>query len=373
MNVGSVLGEYMEETSLTEHDRLDAFPYFTNGTAWETLESSGWDDWIAGFWPGVNWMAHEQDHRNTDEAIELTRQVQPLSQRSFNTGFRYQYSWVPAYEATGNPEFKQTALDAARRVSECFRPKISLFCNPNGQDGILRAANDAMMNIPLLLWAARHSPHGEHYRITLERYLERASKLFVKDNGAVRHRIVFDAETYAVRAVQSPQGLPGGCWARGLAWTVNGLVLGGLYLEREDFLETAERIVGFHERNTYSIVPPFDYSISCLKQPALTDTSAGAILASAMLTYGVVGDNNDMLERGEKMLKKLLHDHRRERGEVGLLGGGCFHYPDEEGINEALIWGDFYTLEALYVRESEELPLHLRWLSSERTLRAQAS
>ncbi len=373
MNFEDLVTSYLDETRSTRYGSVKAFPYFTRGEEWTPLEQSGWDDWISGFWPGIHWMAHNHGPTDIDDAIALTREIQPLYEQNINTGFRYQYSWVPAHEATGNPEYKKKALNAARRLNECFRPGLTLFCSQNDSPNTIPAANDAFMNIPLLMWAAETSRGGSRFRTTVQRFLERAQKLFVKENGAVRHRIVFDSSSLTPRAVQSPQGIPGGCWSRGLAWTVSGLTLGGLYLDRSDFLETARRIVDFHERNTYSKIPPFDYSISSLKQPSLTDTSAGAILASSLLIHGTLRDKPDLKKKGEMILKALLNDYRRSPDCAGLIDGGCFHYPENEGINEALIWGDFFTLEALHVSEFGELPHHLKWLDRQKTVRARAS
>lgn len=373
MDFESVVTPYLDGTGSSRYSTVQAFPYFTRGEEWTPLEQSDWDDWISGFWPGIHWMAQQHGPMDLEDALELTREVQPIYEQNINTGFRYQYSWVPAYEATGNPKYKQKALDAARRLNECFRPGLSLYCSRNDSPNTIRAANDAFMNIPLLLWASEASPNGSRYRTTIQKFLERATKLFVKDNGAVRHCIVFDREQQTPRAVQSPQGIPGGCWSRGLAWTVSGLTLGGLYLDRSDFLEKARRIVNFHERNTYSKIPPFDYSVSCLKQPSLTDTSAGAILASSLLVHGTLRDEPELKDKGQTILKTLLKDYRRSADRAGLIDGGCFHYPEEEGINEALIWGDFFTLEALYLNEYEQLPLHLKWLDQRAAVRAKAS
>jgi unsaturated chondroitin disaccharide hydrolase len=281
MDFQDVIARYLDGTGSSRYGRVETFPYFTRGEEWTPLKQSDRDDWISGFWPGIHWMAQKNGSRKIEDALELTHEVQPIHERNINTGFRYQYSWVPAYEATGNPKYKQKALEAARRLNDCFRPGLSLFCSRKDSSNTLRATNDALMNIPLLMWASEASPNGSKYRTTVQKFLERAQKLFVKENGAVRHRIVFDSSTLTPRAVQSPQGIPGGCWSRGLAWTVNGLTLGGLYLNRPDFLDTAQRIFGFHERNTYSKIPPFDYSVSSLKQPSLTDTSAEASMAPA--------------------------------------------------------------------------------------------
>lgn len=373
MTTEEILSQYLQNSPRDDHSTLESFPYFTDGENWTTLRNSGWDDWVAGFWCGIHWLAEETDVVSTENAIQLTREIQLLDNKSINTGFRYQYSWIPAYEITGNPQFKQKALQAAQRLTKCYVEDLSLLCNYRSDSQSIHAVNDALMNTPLLYWAVNNSPRGQHYRSLLRNYLSRASEIFIKNSGAVRHRVVYDSESLQLLTVKSPQGVPGGCWSRGLAWTFNGLILGGLFFEDDDLIGTAMKVFDYHQKNTQSIIPAFDYSISAMNQPRLTDTSAAAILASGLLTLGIVNDNDKARTEGEKIIGRLLHSYRRPPDESGVIGGGCFHYPEEDGVNEALIWGDFYTMEAIFMKEYDELPIHLNWLRSSNNIKAQAS
>jgi unsaturated chondroitin disaccharide hydrolase len=372
MTMDSLLSNYLPEQTSPINQSTRNFPTYTHGSQWKSLGSTGWDDWIAGFWSGIHWIAEDLGVVETADAIDLTKKITPAYQRNFNIGFRYQYSWIPAYEATGTSEYKRKAINAAQRMSQCFFPKLDLFCHSYRQNKLI-ASNHALMNIPLLLWASKHSPNRTKYLKLMKRFLEKSLKLFVKSDGSTRNRIIFDPQNYSIKTVNTLHGVTGGCWSRGLAWTVNGLVMGGIFFENDRFLDTARKMVRYHKDNSFSAIPPFDYALSTLKRPDLTDTSAASILASSMLLLGTINDDREAYDYGETILDRLFRSHWRDDTDDGLIGGGCFAYPKEEGVNEATVWGDFYTLEALYLKENKSLPPYLSWLTAGQSIRAQAS
>lgn len=378
MTLKHCLSQYLDADTTATHSTRKTFPFFTSGDRWETLTSSGWDDWVAGFWPGIHWIAADAGSFSKDRALEVTRQIEPIYERNINVGFRYQYSWVPAYEATGKSKYKRKALKAAERLSRCYYPDLELIGNPDTGVGrrdnnTIKVANDALMNLPLLLWAINCAPESGEYRSYLEKYLTKATQLFVKPNGAVRHRIHYNREDCSIDRVDSPQGIAGGCWSRGLAWTVYGLTLSGIFLNNDRFIDTAKAAMNYHQENSYNLIPAFDYSISTLNKPSLTDTSAAAILASAMLTLGKLRNNAKADKLGRRITKRLFDRYRRNDDQDGLIDGGCFHYHEGDGVNEATIWGDFYALEARYIMEHNELPTHLNWIQATPYSRAKAS
>lgn len=373
MTLTECLSSYLDSNSSKAKNTVKTFPYFTAGDRWLTLSDTEWDDWTAGFWTGIHWMGTELGVIGQSRALDLTRRVKPIHEQNINVGFRYEYSWVPAFEVTGNPNFKRRALKGAERLSRCYFPELSLVGSELDDGATVLVANDALMNVPLLLWAINYTPESGEYRKYLKNFLAKASRLFVKPNGAVRHCIHYDPESRSIKRVRSPQGVPGGCWSRGLAWTVYGLTLGGIFLNNEKFIETAKRAMDYHCEHSYNLIPPFDYSVSTINRPELTDTSAAAILASAMLTLGKVRKNHQAERLGERITRRLFNKFRRSSDQDGLIDGGCFHYPEGDGVNEATVWGDFYALEARYMMEENGLPPHLNWLTAKPLKRAKAS
>ncbi|MFB6345051.1 MAG: hypothetical protein ABEK50_04665 [bacterium] len=371
MSIDELLPRHLQPDQ-SNNGKPPAFPFITDGDEWKTISSSDRPDWASGFWTGTHWIASDSGLIDEEKALELTREIDLEFERNYNTGFRFQYSWVPAFETTGKSRYKLKALQGAERLSRCYFPDLSIVGNMTDDQTIV-AANNALMNLPLLLWADNQTPDSTEYRRYLDEFLTKATELFVKPSGAVRHRIHYDRETQSIQAVDTDHGLAGGCWSRGLAWTVYGLVLGGIYLDDDHYLTTAKVAMDYHIENSYNLIPAFDYSISTLKKPELTDTSAAAILACAMLTLGKYEKNEQAEELGQQITKTLFEKYRRGPDRDGLIDGGCFHYPEEEGINEATVWGDFYALEARYLMENGELPSYLSWIKRSPAVRAKAS
>jgi len=345
-------------------ESIEEFPYYTNDSRWETIRSSGWDDWVAGFLPGINWLGASVDNRLTDRARAHTTQISDRHTHNFNIGFRNQYSWLSGYEVTGDREYKQRTKNAVDRLLDCFHPAVNLIGHRT-HDELHVSATDAMMNLPLLMWSYHHGYKPVRCRWVVEQTLATAQKQFVRKDGGVHHLLKFDGRTGRLTSIESRQGELGGCWSRGLAWMTTGLVLGGICFNRSDFLLRAQDLMLYHWRHTNNLVPPYDYQANTNDQsePPL-DTSAGAILASGMILLGKHEDDYRLKQAGQSIVNYMLFEHRRPEPSAGLIGGSSFHVPENTGVNEATIWGDFYTLESLYLMEEDHLPPHLNWLNA---------
>jgi hypothetical protein len=361
-----MLSEIFDENGfLSRGDResIGQFPYYTAGGNWETLSSTDWDDWVAGFWPGLWWMGTGVDNRYETRARALTSEVELTLTDNFNVGFRQQYSWVAEYEATGTSRSETRARKAVDHLLDCYHPPTELIVH-RGNGTVTVSATDAMMNLPLLMWGYRRNHRPVRCRWVIERTIDRARDLFIRERGGVHHLIEFDRRTGRPLSIQSPQGYPNGCWSRGLSWMVAGLTLGGLCLNRSDWLRDAKGLIAYHWNESDGPIPPYDYDARASESPVPTDTSAGAILASAMLLIGMGNSEASFTRPGETIVDELLNDFLRETGSDGLIGGGSFHVPARAGVNEATVWGDFYTIESLYLKEKQTLPPHLNWLSA---------
>lgn len=355
------VGRYLSAEPIDRVNGVGSYPYFTRNGRWVRLKDSGRDDWVTGFWPGILWLGAEADPTLDPVALEKTRRIRPRLHGNFNIGFRYLNSWVPAYQRTPSDERLQPPLKAAQRLLSCYHPPARVLCHVSGGSELI-TANDAMMNLPLLMWAHRAVDGAAPYRSVCERMLNRAQKWFLREDGGVHHLLRLDTRSGRVRGVDSPQGVEGGCWARGLAWMSTGLVLGGIALLREDCLQNARRLAEYHFQRTDGSIPPYDYSLSTRTHPEWIDTSAAVILAAGQLILGLLREDKTAWKRGNRLLDGVLTRHARGEDQPGLIGGGCFHAPAGEGVNEATIWGDYYALLSLYIRDKKTLPPHLEWL-----------
>ncbi|GEM_PF-5599926 len=355
---------YLQNETRNLPESVEQFPYYTSNGHWETLASAGADDWVSGFYPAIFWLGSLVNHEYSQTAKNLTRLVTKKHQGNFNTGFRYQYSHLINYELTGDSNSYKKCLKAARRLMDCHHRQSGLICHFRKNRPLL-TATDLYMNLPLLYWAADNDPLplSVSYRQCIKNNLNRASAVFLREDGSVRHVLYIKPATGEIIAEKSPQGIEKGCWSRGLAWLYRGLIAGSIYFNESDYRETARGLVSYHCQNSEKTIPAYDYAVGQNPAEEKLDTTAAAILAGGLLIDGIVFEAKDSFELGQQTVLDLFGFYRRSEDAAGLISGGCYHYPKNKGINAATIWGDYYALEALYILTTGELPPYCSWLT----------
>jgi unsaturated chondroitin disaccharide hydrolase len=89
-------------------------------------------------------------------------------------------------------------------------------------------------------------------------------------------------------------------------------------------------------------VPPWDYDAP-LESRRQVDTSAAAIAASGLLQLGYTNYARTILDA-------LCRDH--VGGTEGILNHGVYHIHKGLGVNESVMWGDYFFVEALALAEA---------------------
>jgi unsaturated chondroitin disaccharide hydrolase len=146
------------------------------------------------------------------------------------------------------------------------------------------------------------------------------------------------------------------CWSRGLAWSLYGFTRSYLQTGRTEYLETAMLNAGYYIENTPPDgVTPWDYDApeSGPLSRSQVDTSACVIAASGLLDLaGVAPDGvrarayrdfamTSLRTLSEKYLGGLTP------GFEGILNGGVYHIHKNLGVHEAVMFGEYFFVEAL--------------------------
>jgi unsaturated chondroitin disaccharide hydrolase len=108
-------------------------------------------------------------------------------------------------------------------------------------------------------------------------------------------------------------------------------------------------------------VPPWDYDALTDSQ-ALRDTSAAAVAASGLLQLALLvpdrvkGRFYDAVAR--RILSTLCRQYLAESDPQweGVLRGGVYHLSKQLGVNESVMWGEYFFLEALDQALRESAP-----------------
>lgn len=324
------------------------------------------DQWTAGFWPGQIWLSHEATGDPAFRAAGLV-QVQSFLHRiehrietdHHDMGFLYSPSCVAAWKLTGNAEARRAALLAADQLAERFRPngRFLQAWGRKDQPGEHRFIIDGLLNLPLLHWATAETGEGR-YRAIAQAHARTALAHAIRPDASTWHTFYMHPETGAPSHGATKQGYrDDSAWARGQAWGICGMAL----VQRDDpdpaHLAAFERMLGFYLRHLPPDLVPY-WDLTFTEGPEPRDTSAAAIVACGLLQMADLAGGERAArwrDLARRMVGSLFRDHavRDPALSNGLLLHGTYSRKSPfntcrgEGVDECLVWGDYFYLEAL--------------------------
>lgn len=344
-------------------------PIFTRKGVW-TRPDFMWTDWCPGFYAGMMWLAfeHTGEIRWRNAAEEYTRALEgrKFDRDVHDLGFVFMSTadkWLRLLpDGHAEKQWLKDLLITAGTV-QSFRWKDT------GSDHYIYSFNgpqslfiDIMMNIRLLFRAHELGGGEELYAKavthakTTEKYLIQKNGSRLMDNdGLVVHEAIFNPVRGEFRNLSTQQGYsPFTCWARGLAWAIYGFTDTFLFTQDKFFLEVAERCAGYYlEKTPDSGVPYWDYGAPNIPDEPL-DSSAAAIAAGGFLKLAKVEGTRRGADSYRSAALTILSTVSGESflgaGDPlyeGILRHGVYHKPMNWGVDESVMWGDYFFMEAL--------------------------
>ena len=348
------------------------FPYVTaESGAWRTMpasRSAGYDgdawshgNWFCGFWVGLLLASHL--HTGEDRFLALARERMRLiaprceDPNTHDIGFIFCSSAIPAHHITGDDRFAEIALRAADRL------RARLVTTPRGayvsswgplddERGRRSSAIDTMANLPLLYWAADRADDGS-YRLAGEAHARMTRDAFIRPDFSTYHAVEYDTSGERARGYTFQGYADESCWSRGQGWAIYGYAATAAATGNRDYLAVAEAL-GRHylERLGDHPVPFWDFDDPAIPHAA-RDSSTAAIVAAGFLTMARIHPDHTDGERwgrhGLAMLECLCGDYlARDDAHRGLLKHGCYSMPHKDGVDNAVMFGDYFFVEALF-------------------------
>jgi unsaturated chondroitin disaccharide hydrolase len=212
---------------------------------------------------------------------------------------------------------------------------------------------DIMMNVGIIFYAAQQTGDAELLRRATQHSLT-TRRCLVRGDGSTAHEGIFDTATGEFLRQSTHQGWrDDSSWARGLCWALYGF--GAVYSFTRDprFLQTAEACAAYYIEHTPAHgVPPNDWAEP---NPALPyESSAAAIAASGLLNLAkLTGDATRARFYRDYALQILDTLTEPEflavetPGWEGILRHGMYHQRKGLGVDESVMWGEYFFLEAL--------------------------
>jgi unsaturated chondroitin disaccharide hydrolase len=334
----------------------DFFPLYTDKGRWKHAGES-WTDWCGGFHAGMMWLFAKQsaDPWWLGRAEHYSKLLEPRQhdRQVHDLGFIFLNSYLPWYRLSGDPRLEHVLITAGRTLALRFNPFGRYLCSFVAPESLFI---DIMMNVPLIFYAARATGDDALFDLAVA-HCRTTERFLVRADGSTAHEGMFDPETGAFLRHTTHQGLRGdSTWARGLAWSLYGFGSVYAFTNNPADLEIAQRNADcFLERSRETPVPPWDFDVPP-GPDRITDSSAAAIAASGILSLADLTESSDS-HRADRyrnaalgILDSLTTDCYlawTTPGWEGIVKHAVYHYHKRLGVDESVVWGDFFFLEAI--------------------------
>lgn len=348
------------------------FPFVTAPDGrWRTMPASvsagyageNWShgNWFCGFWVGLLLAAHL--HRGEDRFLEIARERMRLVEQraddpnTHDIGFIFNASAVPAYHVTGEERFADIALAAAARLrSRLVRTRRGAYISSWGPlhdpRGRKSSAIDTMANLALLYWAAEQTG-DESFLVAGEQHALMTRDAFIRDDFSTYHAVEYALGSgERVRGYTFQGYADESCWARGQGWAILGFTDTAQATGELAYLRLADNLADhFIRRLDGDPVAPNDFD-----EPAgperTRDTAASAVVANALLKMAEIEPDAARAQERRSQAIWLLEGLcgeplARDASHRGLLKHGCYSKPHDIGADAAVLFGDFYFVDAL--------------------------
>jgi unsaturated chondroitin disaccharide hydrolase len=344
----------------------DFFPLYTEGGKWRHGKEA-WTNWCQGFLGGQMWIFADQTGsprwRSLAERYSMLLKGREFDREVHDLGFTFWPTWRRWFERTGEQDLDGVVVQAGRTMALRFHERAGLLRSFLASDSTFI---DIMMNVGIIFYAAERSGEAELRRIADAHALNTRRHL-VRGDGSTAHEGIFDLATGEFLRQSTQQGWRSdSSWARGQAWALYGFGTCHAFTGDQRYLDTAMRCADFYvDRTGPDGVPPNDWEEPMPGVPF--ESSAAAIAASGLLQLAALVPDPTRAQRyrdyGYGILRTLcrapfLSD---EGGWEGILKHGSYHQAKGLGVDESVMWGDYFFVEAL------DKCLGGPWLSYERT------
>ncbi|HEY3331687.1 MAG TPA: glycoside hydrolase family 88 protein [Capsulimonadaceae bacterium] len=345
-------------TSLLGKYPSDYYPMYTVGGKFG-LDKKRWTHWCDGFYPGMMFLFAEStgDQKWLDTAVAYST---PLEERQYDRavhdlGFLF-FSTYRHWLRLGGPSerIEPVLIQAGKTMAMRFMEKgqyLRSFVEPAS------LFIDIMMNVGTIFHAAQETGDA-HLLDIAHKHCLTTRRCLVRGDGSTSHEAMFDLATGECLRQSTHQGYRGdSCWSRGLAWSLYGFTRSFRQTGRAEYLETAMLNADYYLENTPDDgITPWDYDApeGGPLAKSQVDTSAAAISASGLLDLAdVVPDVTRARAYRDFALTSLLSLSRQYLGDKtpgfeGILNGGVYHIHKDLGVHEAVLFGEYFFVEALH-------------------------
>ena len=332
----------------------DFYPMYTDKGRWKH-NGEAWTNWCEGFLPGMLWILHQltgrRYWRDKAEHYSLLLEHRKSDRKVHDLGFTFTSSYGRWYHLTHRPDLREVLIEAGETLALRFQQKGKYLCSFVAPESLFV---DIMMNVGIIFWAAEKTGNAALHDLAAT-HCETTQKYLVHEDGSTVHEGLFNPDTGAFLKESTHQGYrPDSCWSRGLCWALYGFGTAYQFTRNRSFLKTAERCADYYLQHVPSNrVPYWDFQVP--EGPArIWDSSAGAIAASGLwnLSALTLSSTKAQLycESAFQIINTLASGDFLAQGkgdQQGVLLHGVYHFHKKLGVDESVMWGEYFFMEAL--------------------------
>jgi unsaturated chondroitin disaccharide hydrolase len=331
----------------------DYFPLFTRDGKWKH-ESESWTNWCEGFLGGMLWILARRTGDKwwweQAEHYSLMIEHRKSDRNVHDLGFLFLPTWKAWYDLTADPARNHVLIEAGRTLALRFQRAGQYLRSFVAPDSLFI---DIMMNVEIIFYAAAQTANEDLRRIATQHCLT-TRRYLVRGDGSTSHEGLFDLQTGEFLRQTTHQGWRNdSSWARGLTWALYGFTTAYQYTQDNRFLDTARHCADFYIARTPAHgVPPNDWEEPHPVRPY--ESSAAAIAAAGMLELAATLPASSAAEHYRTyafgILGTLLGPEflaNETPGWEGILKHGTYHEHKRLGVDESVMWGEYYFLSAI--------------------------
>ena len=340
----------------------DFYPLYTDKGKWRHSKPA-WTHWCDGFLPGMMWIFHQEtgDSQWRELAEKYSKTLEPRKddREVHDLGFIFYHGtykrWYEATVRDGSPDqsLKDVVTHAGKTLSLRFNDLAGCMRSFHGSDSNFI---DIMMNVGIVFYAALETNDRALWELA-HRHCLTTRRTLVRGDGSTSHEGIFNLESGEFLKQTTQQGYRGdSCWSRGLAWSLYGFGTCFQLTRDPTYLEVAQLNADWWLSHIADdgIAPwDFDAPESGPLSRSQVDTSASAIAAVGLFNLAEmslsVASRKGYLDCALRTIDSLTSRYlgEGEDGWEGILRGSVYHIYKDLGVNESVMWGEFFFVEAL--------------------------
>ena len=334
-------------------DHPDYFPLYTEDGKWQHGREA-WTNWCEGFLGGMIWIfaARTGDRywRERAEHYSLLIEERQHDTNVHDLGFLFWSTWMRWFEQTRDEAIEARVIRAGRTMGLRFNEQgrfLRSFVAPDS------CFIDIMMNVGIIFHSANRTGDRDLLRKAREHCLT-TRRYLVRGDGSTAHEGIFDLDTGEFLRQATHQGWrDDSSWARGQAWALYGFGTAYWLSGDERFLDTAQRCADFYiERTPPHGVPPNDWEEASPRLPY--ESSAATIAASGLLQLAALTQDPERAVKYNDYARTILDTLLTPAFLAvdsptweGILMHGSYHERKDLGVDESVMWGEYFFVEAL--------------------------